>query len=101
MIRAIEMVEDSGAKYRREYLTRVALSQLPSKEWRAVDPKDVHRIQCDCHHLCGEQAVWASESVLPCSYVCAYHRAVYDANGRFWEKDRVPGPRTAAEGGAE
>ena len=55
--------------------------------WRAVNERDVHRIQCDRSHMCGENARWASRSAMPCIYVCDYHRRVFEATGTFWKDE--------------
>jgi hypothetical protein len=44
--------------------------------WRAVDPRDRHRIDCDHISTCGEQAIWATQHGR--LYLCDYHRFVYE-----------------------
>jgi len=66
---------DSGQLYREHVLRKVP----PMREnavWRAIDPRDRHRIDCDRVHLCGEHAAWATtQGTL---YACDYHRFVFD-----------------------
>jgi hypothetical protein len=77
---------DSGKEYRdKAFPNDEPLNE--TSHWRRVHPLDVHRIECDRFHMCGEQAEWATRSVLPISYVCDYHRRVFDTTGTFW-KDR-------------
>jgi hypothetical protein len=45
---------------------------------------DVRRIKCDISHVCGEQARWGTHKGPAFSYVCEYHRRVYEATGTFW-----------------
>jgi hypothetical protein len=74
----------SGQLYReRAFPGAPALTE--TEFWRAVDTRDVHRIHCDRSHMCGENAVWASRSAMPCIYVCDYHRRVFEATGTFWK----------------
>jgi len=40
--------------------------------WRAIDPRDRHRIACDSVGACGQDAVWAIRQ--GSVYVCDYHR---------------------------
>ncbi len=65
-----------------------ASSDLPdleeNAEWRAIAPLDVRRIKCDIYHVCGEQARWGTHKGPAFSYVCEYHRRVYEATGTFW-----------------
>jgi hypothetical protein len=53
-------------------------------EWRAIASLDVCRIKCDISHVCGEQARWGTHKGPAFSYVCEYHRRVYEATGTFW-----------------
>jgi len=53
-------------------------------EWRTIDPLDVQRIKCDISQVCGEQAHWGTHKGPSFSYVCDYHRRVYEATGTFW-----------------
>lgn len=62
-----------------------ALPLIANEGWREVDPRDQNRIKCDRGHMCGEHARWASQSGPPFSYVCDYHRRVYEATGTFWK----------------
>ncbi len=75
---------DSGQLYRANAFPGAA-PLTENDDWRRVDPRDVARIDCDRKHMCGERASWASRTVLPCSYVCCYHRRVYEATGTFWK----------------
>lgn len=77
---------DSGKRYRDAAFPN-AQPLIVTDKWRAVDPRDVHRIECDRFHICGEHATWAmaTGSPLSFSYVCDYHRRVFDATGTFWE----------------
>jgi hypothetical protein len=34
--------------------------------------------------VCGEQARWGTHKGPAFSYVCEYHRRVYEATGTFW-----------------
>lgn len=77
---------DSGQLYRANYLATQP-ERVENELWRKVDPKDVHRIKCDRSEMCGENAMWASRTVLPCTYVCDYHRAVFDVTGTLWKDD--------------
>ena len=82
---------DSGKQFRQEYLKGKILNS--NWNWREVDERDQHRIQCDRVTMCGENAKWASRSVLPCSYVCDYHRAVFDSTKTFWKDDFNSDPK--------
>jgi hypothetical protein len=66
-----------------------APSDLPTleenAEWRAIAPLDVQRIKCDIFHVCSEQARWGTHKGPAFSYVCDYHRRVYEATGTFWD----------------
>ncbi len=53
-------------------------------EWRAIAFHDVRRIKCDVSQVCGEQARWGTRKGPAFSYVCDYHRRVYEATGTFW-----------------
>ncbi len=44
--------------------------------WRAIDPRDRHRIDCDRIHLCREHAAWGT--IHGTLYVCDYHRFLCD-----------------------
>jgi hypothetical protein len=82
VIRAIQ--PDSGKLYREKAFPNAA-PLTENDNWRSVDPRDRARIDCDRSHMCGEQARWATRSVLPCSYVCDYHRRVFESTGAFWK----------------
>lgn len=57
-----------------------SIAQLPSMTedatWRAIDPRDRHRIPCDHVGMCGRDAVWATRANN--IYVCDYHRFVLE-----------------------
>lgn len=75
---------DSGKLYRQQFLEKQP-QQLENDVWRKINPRDAERIECDRHHMCAEQAVWASHCGPPFAYVCDYHRAVFDVTGTFWK----------------
>jgi hypothetical protein len=79
---------DSGQAYRESAFPN-AERLTENEQWRPIDPMDAYRIDCDRKHLCGEQAIWASKSVLQTSYVCDYHRRVYDATGTLFQDDSI------------
>jgi len=56
-----------------------------NEHWREVDPRDQARIDCDRSHMCGEPAIWATRTGPPFSYVCDYHRRVFEATATFWK----------------
>ena len=60
-----------GVKYRAKVLAGLP-PMTENATWRAIDPRDRHRIQCDHVGMCGEDAVWDSRQ--GSLYVCNYHR---------------------------
>ena len=75
---------DSGKEYRKKaFPNSEPLNE--TSPWRRIHPPDVHRINCDRSHMCGEHATWATRTGLSFSYVCDFHRRVFDATGTFWK----------------
>ncbi len=81
---------DSGKEYRKKVFPNAG-TLTETWRWRQVDSLDVHRIECDRFHMCGEHAEWATRSVLPISYVCDFHRRVFDTTGTFWKDTNEQG----------
>jgi hypothetical protein len=75
---------DSGKEFRdKAFPNAEPLSE--ASRWRRVNPLDVRRINCDRSHMCGEHATWATRTGLSFSYVCDFHRNVFDSTGTFWQ----------------
>ena len=75
---------DSGQLYRaRAFPDAPPLSE--NEKWRAVDPRDRDRIRCDRSEMCGDQADWVTRTGGGFSYVCDFHRRVFEATGTFWK----------------
>lgn len=76
---------DSGALYRQAFIGDRVLR--PTRVWRLVRPEDAQRIECDRGHMCGQHARWATRNGPPFSYVCDFHRCVFDSTGTFWKDE--------------
>ena len=66
---------NQGQQYRAGVLVNVP-PMTENRVWRAVDPRDRHRIQCDRVGMCGQDAIWATQAGN--IYVCDYHRYLLD-----------------------
>lgn len=77
---------DSGQEYRDAVLASVP-PMTEDTVWRAIDPRDRHKIECERFHMCGEDAVWATRQ--DNLHVCSYHRFVLDVQ-RIAETIQIP-----------
>ncbi len=62
---------DAGQQTRQQLLANLP-AMTEDATWRAIDPRDRHRIACDRVGICQEDAVWATRQ--GAIYVCDYHR---------------------------
>lgn len=62
-------------QFRQQVLTKVE-PMTEDATWRAVDPRDRHRIACDRVGMCGSDAIWATRQ--GGVYVCDYHRFILE-----------------------
>lgn len=68
-------------------MTARSVDLVANEEWRELDPRDQHRIDCDRSHMCGNNARWGRNvASAPFSYVCSYHRAVYEVTDTYWNE---------------
>jgi hypothetical protein len=65
----------SGVDHRAKALANVP-PMLEDATWRAIDPRDRHRIACDRVGMCGKDAHWATQQGT--LYVCDYHRFLFE-----------------------